>query len=110
MPYVGTQRAKDLRNMFILPEKVGDLCALAFIPMVEDWLDYPSWTTWSRIRRAVYDGGWKQAYLDPRKDTWIGVFDDAEVQNQIEAAAEVFYDRYVSKYEDEKFKENGDVL
>jgi hypothetical protein len=77
--------------------------------MVEKWLANPSWTTWSRIRREVKNGIWKHVYLDSRKETWNS-FDDEEAQNQTEAAAEVFYDFYVSYYEKVKFKENGGVL
>lgn len=110
MPYVGTQRVKQLESREIMPEKVGDLCALAFKPMLEKWIANRSWTTWSRIRKEGRDGTWKRVYLDSRKETWDQLFTNEDAQNQVEAALEVFYDRYVSDYEAEKFKENGDVL
>jgi hypothetical protein len=109
-PFIGTERAQKLVKREIMPEKVGDLCCLAYIPMVEKWLANPSWTTWSRIRREVKNGMWKRVYLDSRKETWDTLFDSEEAQNQTEAAAEVFYDFYVSYYEKVKFKENGGVL
>lgn len=58
----------------------------------------------------MHNGTWKRVFLDSRKETWDQLFTNEEAQNQVEAAAEVFYDRYVSDYEDEKFKENGDVI
>lgn len=110
MPYIGTERVGQLERREVMPEKPGDLCALAFKPMAEKWLANASWTTWSRIRREVKNGTWKRVHLDSRKETWSHLFDDEEAQNQTEAAAEVFYDRYVSKYEQEKFEQNGGVL
>ena len=93
-----------------MPEKLGDLCALAYKPMVEKWLANPSWTTWSRIREEGHNGTWKKVYLDSRSETWHPKFSNLEVQNQVEAALEVFYDRYVSIYESEKFYWNGGVI
>lgn len=110
MPFVGTKRIEQLEKREIMPEKPGDLCALAYKPMVEKWNANPSWTTWSRIRLEVYDGTWKRVHLDSRKETWSPLFTDAETQNQAEAAADVFYDLYISSYEQMKLKENGDVL
>lgn len=78
--------------------------------MLEKWTANRSWTTWSRIRKEVHNGTWKRVWLDSRKETWKHLFNDEDAQNQVEAAAEVFYDRYVSDYEEEKFKENGDVI
>lgn len=109
MPFVGTERVSALIKRELIPEKPGDLCALAFKPMVEKWLANPSWTTWSRIRKEAYDGTWKRVYLDSRKETWDSLFTDDDVQNQVEAATDVFYDRYVSDYEEEMFRKNGDV-
>lgn len=110
MPFVGTDRMLALETREIMPEKPGDLCALAFKPMVEKWLANRGWTTWSRIRKEGHNGTWKRVYLDSRKETWAPLFNDEDVQNQIEAALEVFYDRYVSQYEEEKFLENGGVI
>lgn len=109
MPFVGTQRVWDLEARKIMPDKIGDLCALAYKPMVEKWKANKSWTTWSRIRKEAYNGAWKIVHLDSRKETWIGLFNDEDAQNQVEAAADVFYDRYVSHYESEKYRDNGGV-
>lgn len=48
--------------------------------------------------------------MDSRTETWYGLFSEKEVQNQVEAAADVFFDRYVSAYESVKYRENGGVL
>lgn len=110
MPFVGTERIQKLEKREIMPEKIGDLCGLAYKPMVEKWKANPSWTTWSRIRLEVYNGTWRRVHLDSRRETWQHLFSNDEAQNQAEAAADVFYDRYVSDYEEKKFQENGDVL
>ena len=110
MPYIGTERLQQIEKREIMPEKIGDICALAFKPMVEKWMANPSWTTWSRIRKEGMNGTWKTVHLDSRKETWSHIFDDEDVQNQVEAALEVFYDRYVSFYESVKLSENGGVL
>lgn len=110
MPFVGTKRASDLEKRVIMPERVGDLCCLAYKPMVEKWLANPGWTTWSKIRLEGYNGKWKRVYLDSRKETWVLLFDDKDVQNQVEAALEVFYSIYVFNYEQKKLFENGGVI
>lgn len=110
MPFIGTQRVKDLEQRVLLPEKLGDLCALAYKPMVEKWLANPSWTTWSRIRLEGRDGTWKKVYLDSRSETWYPKFGHEEAQNQVEAALEVFFQKYIVYYEREKFSENGGVI
>lgn len=110
MPFVGTARIIQLEKGEIKAEKVGDICALAYKPMVEMWLVRSSWTTWSQIRRDVKSGVWKLIHLDSRESTWKGLCDHEEAENQVEAALEVFYDRYVSDYENEKLAENGGVI
>ena len=110
MPFIGTERIRQLEKREILPEKVGDLCALVYKPMVEKWFANPSWTTWSRIRLEGRNGTWKHTYLDSRAETWNHLFTHEEAQNQVEAALEVFYDLYVHDYEIEKLRVNGGVI
>lgn len=109
MPYVGTKRVEALTYGMTQPEKYGDLCALAFRPMVQQWLENPSWTTWSEIRKSVRTREWSRRYVENLLPL-SGLFSRDDAQDQTEAAAQVFYDRYVRDYEEKKFRENGGII
>lgn len=109
MPFVGLDRSTALIKREILPETVGDLCCLAYAPMVEKWLANPRWTTAHRIRKDVWDGTWNEVHLLSRIET-IPPHLKVEIYVAIQLAWEVFYDFYVSEYERSKFDLNGGVL
>lgn len=109
MPFVGTVRAQALLKRELMPEKVGDLCCLAYIPMVQKFLANTSWSTIHRIRKDVRDGTWNKVFLLSRAET-IPEHLQSEVDTAVDLAWEVFFGLYGLKYEMEKRMTNGGVI
>lgn len=110
MPFVGTHRASDLLNREKLPEKLGDICCLAYVPMVQKFLVNKSWTTIHRIREEVDSGIWKKNFLDSRKETFPPHFLEKDLVTATRLAWDVFWAFYGLEYERERKKENGGVI
>lgn len=109
MPFIGTKRLRQIEKRELMPEQVGDLCALAYKPMVEKWLANPSWTTAHRIRKDIFYGQWFDVYFKSRLET-ISPWLLDEVPTAIKLAWEVFFQIYVMPYEYDKLFLNGGVI
>lgn len=109
MPFVGLDRSTALIKREIMPETVGDLCCLAYVPMVQKWLANSSWTTAHRIRKDVQDGTWQVVFIHSRLET-IPEYLKFEITTAVALAWEVFFQMYVYPYEVEKRKSNGGVM
>ena len=100
MPFI-TQDRRDIITLFGLdakqlePIQPGDLCYVHYKTMVEKWKTNPRWTTAHEIYKEVED---TQPY-DRTNDDWIAK----------SLAWQVFFIKYVMKYEDQKEQENGTI-
>jgi len=111
MPFVGTKRSKQLVKGEIDPKQVGDLCAIAYSPIIKAWRKNPRWTTVHRIIKPMLPQLKKQmrktwAYFELSKKNY---FTDNDCDYAVDLAYEVFFGLYVLNYERKKLKENGDV-
>jgi len=105
MPFVGTQRSKDLVIGNIRPEKVGDLCSIAYSLMINPWRKDPRWTTADEIKKSI-----SLIKVNVFKGLNISDgFNKIDVNTAVDLAWEVFFSLSVLDYERKKLKENGDV-
>ncbi len=93
-----------------MPEKVGDICCLAYEPMVQKFLANSSWTTIHRIKEQVDNGVWKLIFLDSRAETFPPYFLPIDLVTATKLAWDVFWGFYGLDYEKKKFNENGGVI
>ena len=90
MPFV-TPEHRDKPDLTV----VGDRCYLHYKRMVDKWKEVPRWTTAHNIYKAL---------MIARRDT--NIVDDLAAR---ELAWQVFFQKYVMVYEDEKEIENGSI-
>lgn len=106
MPFVGTKRSKDLVTGQINPKVVGDLCAIAYSPMINAWRKSPRWTTIHEIIKPMVE---RQGELLEGRIMSLSPFKIGDGKTAATLAYEVFFGLYGLDYERKKLKENGDV-
>lgn len=98
MPFIKPELRQPLLDQQIMPEQVGDLCFLAYKPMVDKWTAKPSWTTAHHI------------YKDLHKTSTLGHLNNSNAFCAAELAWQVFFIKYVWPYELDQIAENGDII
>lgn len=107
MPFVGTKRAKDLYDSKIEPETVGDLCAIAYTPIIRAWREEPRWTT---VHTKIFPMlSSIQKLLERRIGNDWKKFTKSDATVATKLAYDVFFGLYVLDYEKKKREENGDI-
>lgn len=108
MPFVGMKRQKELEAGAI-PKKVGDICNLAYVPMVKQFLNDPSWTTIHNIKKHTIDINLNlRRRLENEWSQTLFSIDDINISADL--AWQEFWDNYGHPYEIKKRKANGDVV
>jgi len=106
MPFVGTQRGKDLFDKKVKPEKVGDLCAIAYTLIVRMWRGQPRWTTAHNIKKTLPSVLLEVTTYIPKLPTQLT---GGDYVTAVELAWDVFFSIHVMDYERKKLAENGDI-
>ena len=113
MPFVGTDRARRLYKKEIQPEAVGDLCAIAFTPLIRAWRENPRWTTVHTVIKPMLDNVKEDLRLRIQELHHMGTgrkfLEHRDARYATDLAYEVFFCMYVMPYERKKFIENGGV-
>ena len=112
MPYIKAEQRSLLSRQPLAIESVGDLNYLAFTKMVEIWNSNKKYETVHKIKKLVRSPDSTEEfgqllYLVPKAA--IG-YDAEDVKAAIELAFLEFYRRIVAPYENQKAKENGDLV
>jgi len=113
MPFVGTERGGRLYRKEIQPEKVGDLCAIAYTPIIRAWRESPRWTTVHKVIKPMLEEIQEDISIRIREMHTNGTgkqfskHQDAKYATEL--AYEVFFGLYVLDYEIKKRQENGDI-
>ena len=101
MPFITQDRRKIIdhydnwQDIIACGPQPGDLCYVHYKTMVDKWKANPRWTMAHEIYKEVED---TQPY-DRTNDDWIAK----------SLAWQVFFIKYVMKYEDQKEQENGTI-
>jgi len=113
MPFVGTERGKLLVEGRVLPRKVGDLCAMAYTPIIRAWRKSPRWTTVHKTIKpslSLIESALRKRIKDIVTIHPEITFDpEFDAKYATELAYEVFFGLYVLDYERKKREENGDI-
>jgi len=99
MPFIKPER-RDLAGKGQLTDaQVGDRCYFFYKPMVDEWKKDPRWTTAHKIKKQMLHG----LHL-----THVGglVCDDCVARH---LAWEVFFQKYILPYENQKELEHGTI-
>lgn len=94
MPFV-TKEHRENPNLSI----PGDLCYYYYKQMVDEWKSNPRWTTAAEIYRNMKVQTQQSEFCSLN---WFAV-------SAYELAWQVFFQKYVMPYEDQKEKENGTI-
>lgn len=103
MPFITMERRKQLEEG-AMPEKLGDLCYLFYVPMVKQFRENESWTTIHNISRD-----YRSAVSSVEDKYSSAQFTHSDYITASDLAWEVFWVFYGIPYEVKKRKINGDI-
>lgn len=92
MPFIDQVSRRQLDNYLRLPSSSGEKCYIFYKQIRAMWNKNPRWTTADEIYRWVQE---PETYTDFKRAK--------------ELAWQVFFQKHVMKYEDEKEAENGGI-
>lgn len=91
-------------------DNVGDICYVFYRHMVSMWNDEPRWRTAHRAFRQFSEEPENTDFFEYVYDKLMHKFELADVVCAAKLAYIEFYRNIVSKYEDKKREENGDIF
>jgi hypothetical protein len=108
MPFITKDRREAIeRRGLAACQDFGDPCFVFYKQMVEEWKKEPRWSTAHVLYREL---------IEDDSDLFMDVcavlaykFDPIDVKCAAKLAWQVFWDRYVLPYENEKEKLNGTI-
>lgn len=111
MPFI-EPRSRDRIKLLgcEVSENVGDLCYVFYKHMMLCWEDEPRWRTAHRMFRQFSEEPEATEYFQHVYDKVMHKFELADVVCAAKLAFIEFYRNHVSKYEDLKRDENGDIF
>jgi hypothetical protein len=109
MPFVIKEHRIEIRRLGpIACQDVGDMCFFFYDKMVEKWKQTPRWTTAHGIYRDFCIEQTDRDFWNPTI-VLATVFPLEDIKTAVDLAWQVFFQKFVMPYEDQKIIDNGDI-